>query len=56
MKKWKDIVVISGPPGLKQIKGFNDEPLKGERKEQKYIGKGINISSCCFGVSRLGRK
>ncbi len=29
-EKWKDIVVISGPSGLKQIKGFNDEPLKGE--------------------------
>ena len=29
-EKWKDIVVISGPNGLKQIKGFNDEPLKGK--------------------------
>lgn len=31
-EKWKDIVAISGPSGLKQIKGFNDEPLKGEWK------------------------
>jgi addiction module RelE/StbE family toxin len=31
-EKWKDIVVISGPNGLKQIKGFHDEPLHGKRK------------------------
>ena len=31
-EKWKDIVSISGPNGLKQIKGFNDEPLVGEWK------------------------
>ena len=29
-EKWKDIVTISGPNGLKLIKGFNDEPLQGE--------------------------
>ncbi|HJP04577.1 MAG: type II toxin-antitoxin system mRNA interferase toxin, RelE/StbE family [Chromatiales bacterium] len=31
-EKWKDIVVISGPPGLRQIKGFRDEALRGEWK------------------------
>lgn len=31
-EKWKDIVSISGPNGLKLIKGFNDEPLQGEWK------------------------
>ena len=31
-EKWKDIVVLSGSAGLKLIKGFNDEPLKGEWK------------------------
>ena len=31
-EKWKDVVAISGPSGLKQIKGFNDEPLKGDWK------------------------
>ena len=31
-EKWKDIVSISAPNGLKQIKGFNDEPLAGEWK------------------------
>jgi len=31
-EKWKDIVAISGPDGLKQIKGFRDEALRGEWK------------------------
>ena len=26
-EKWKDIAVISGPPGLRLIKGFHDETL-----------------------------
>ena len=29
-EKWKDIVKISGPAGLKAIKGFRDEVLRGE--------------------------
>jgi addiction module RelE/StbE family toxin len=29
-EKWKDIVRLSGPAGLRQIKGFNDEALRGE--------------------------
>ncbi len=31
-EKWKDIVRLSGPDGLKLIRGFNDEALKGEWK------------------------
>jgi len=31
-EKWKDVVAISGPEGLKQIKGFRDEVLRGEWK------------------------
>ena len=31
-EKWKDIVEISGPAGLKQIKGFHDEALQGKWK------------------------
>ena len=31
-EKWKDIVAISGPAGLRQIKGFHDESLRGEWK------------------------
>jgi len=41
-EKWKDIVAISGPRGLKLIKGFHDEALKG-----KWQG---------FRSSRLGRQ
>ena len=28
-EKWKDIVSLSGPDGLRLIKGFHDEALKG---------------------------
>lgn len=31
-EKWKDIVRISGPPGLRLIRGFRDEALRGEWK------------------------
>lgn len=31
-EKWKDIVRISGPQGLKLIRGFNDEALSGNWK------------------------
>ena len=31
-EKWKDIVEISGPAGLRKIKGFRDEPLRGDWK------------------------
>jgi addiction module RelE/StbE family toxin len=29
-EKWKDIVRLSGPPGLRSIQGFHDEALSGE--------------------------
>ena len=32
-EKWKDIVMVSGPKGLRLIKGFHDESLRGELKE-----------------------
>ena len=41
-EKWKDIVTISGPRGLRLIKGFHDESLKG-----KWQG---------FRSSRLGKQ
>ena len=28
-EKWKDIASLSGPPGLRLIKGFHDEALAG---------------------------
>ncbi|PKL42946.1 MAG: type II toxin-antitoxin system mRNA interferase toxin, RelE/StbE family [Candidatus Riflebacteria bacterium HGW-Riflebacteria-1] len=40
-EKWKDIVAISGPIGLKQIKGFKDEPLHCEWKG--YRSSRLNI-------------
>ena len=29
-EKWKDIAMLSGPQGLRSIKGFHDEALSGE--------------------------
>ena len=29
-EKWKDIVRVSGPSGLRLIKGFHDESLRGK--------------------------
>ena len=40
-EKWKDVVAISGPKGLKQIKGFHDEALHGEWKG--YRSSQLNI-------------
>ena len=31
-EKWKDIIAVSGPQGLRLIKGFNDEALAGDWK------------------------
>lgn len=31
-EKWKDIVTLSGPQGLRKIKGLHDESLSGEWK------------------------
>ena len=31
-EKWKDIARLSGPSGLRSIKGFHDEALSGEWK------------------------
>lgn len=31
-EKWKDIASLSGPQGLRVIKGFHDEALSGEWK------------------------
>jgi mRNA-degrading endonuclease YafQ of YafQ-DinJ toxin-antitoxin module len=28
-EKWKDIAMLSGPPGLRLIRGFDDEALSG---------------------------
>jgi len=41
-EKWKDIARVSGPPGLRLIKGFHDEVLSGQ-----WVG---------YRSSRLGEK
>ena len=40
-EKWKDIVMISGPKGLRLIKGFHDESLKGEWKGHRSSRLGL---------------
>ena len=40
-EKWKDIVSISGPEGLRHIRGFRDEALRGEWKG--YRSSRLNI-------------
>ncbi len=40
-EKWKDIIYISGPQGLRLIKGFHDEKLKG--KWQSYRSSRLGI-------------
>jgi addiction module RelE/StbE family toxin len=40
-EKWQDIAMISGPPGLRAIKGFHDEALSGEWKGHRSSRLGI---------------
>lgn len=40
-EKWKDIAMLSGPPGLRLIKGFNDEALAGEWKGHRSSRLGL---------------
>jgi len=40
-EKWKDIVRISGPSGLRLIKGLRDESLRGEWKGHRSSRLGI---------------
>ncbi len=40
-EKWKDIVMISGPKGLRLIKGFHDESLRGEMKGHRSSRLGV---------------
>lgn len=35
-QKWKDIVSISGPSGLRLIKGFRDESLRAKWKGHRF--------------------
>ena len=40
-EKWKDIAAISGPHGLRAIKGFHDEALLGEWKGHRSSRLGL---------------
>ena len=40
-EKWKDIARLSGPQGLRAIKGFHDESLSGEWKGHSSSRLGI---------------
>jgi addiction module RelE/StbE family toxin len=40
-EKWKDIAKISGPQGLRLIKGFHDEALSGEWKGHRSSRLGL---------------
>jgi addiction module RelE/StbE family toxin len=40
-EKWKDIAMLSGPPGLRAIKGFHDETLSGEWKGHRSSRLGL---------------
>lgn len=40
-EKWKDIAMLSGPIGLRAIKGFHDEALSGERKGHRSSRLGL---------------
>ena len=40
-EKWKDIAMLSGPPGLRQIKGFNDEALSGKWNDHRSSRLGL---------------
>ena len=40
-EKWKDIVRVSGPSGLRLIKGFHDEALRGEWKGHRSSRLGL---------------
>ena len=40
-EKWKDIAMLSGPPGLRLIRGFSDEALSGEWKGHRSSRLGL---------------
>ena len=42
-EKWKDIVALSGPSGLRQISGFHDEALSGEWKGHRLSRLGLQF-------------
>lgn len=41
-EKWKDIVTISGPEGLRLIRGFHDEALRGDWRGHRSSRLGLS--------------
>ncbi|RJQ60112.1 MAG: type II toxin-antitoxin system mRNA interferase toxin, RelE/StbE family [Desulfobacteraceae bacterium] len=41
-EKWKDIVLISGPAGIKLVRGFHDEALVGQWKGYRSSRLGLH--------------
>jgi len=50
-EKWKDIVAISGPQGLRVLRGFNDEALSGKWKG--FRSSRLNVSIASFTAYRM---
>lgn len=44
-EKWKDIAALSGPSGLRLIKGFHDEALSGEWQGHRSSRLGVQYRS-----------
>jgi addiction module RelE/StbE family toxin len=52
-EKWKDIAALSGPPGLRAIKGFDDESLSGEWKGHRSSRLGLKWRVTCRVVANV---
>lgn len=52
-EKWKDIARLSGPPGLRAIKGFHDEALSGEWKGHRSSRLGLQWRVIYRGAANL---
>jgi len=49
-EKWKDIVAISGPDGLKLIRRFHGEALSGEWHGHRCSRLGCGKRICCIEI------
>ena len=52
-EKWKDIAALSGPPGLRTIKGFHDESLSGEWKGHRSSRLGLKWRVICRAAANV---
>lgn len=56
-EKWKDVATLSGPPGLRLIKGFHDETLSGTWRgyRSSRLGQQWRIIYCVIAEELLFR-